>query len=104
MWATEQQHSSSVHNLSILIVLLQICKDVIGVFAAEVAEAGINPHHLPSEHGSIRALELHLHCFGFIRDAAALICADTTVLWLVELLASAAWDGEIGRLIFPVDV
>lgn len=35
----------SVHDLRVTIVTLQVRKDIVGVFAGEVAEAGLNPQH-----------------------------------------------------------
>lgn len=41
-------------------VALQLCKDVIGIPAAEVAEARLDPHHLPRESGPVWTLKLHV--------------------------------------------
>lgn len=85
-------------------MILQLSKDVIGIFAAEVAETGLDPHHLPGEPCAIRTLELHVDGLGLVGDAAALVCADATVFGPVLLLAGAARDSEVGGLILPVDV
>lgn len=95
---------SLVHDFWVTVVALQLSKDVIGVFAAKVAEAGLDPHHLPGEAGPVRTLEVHVDGFGFVGDAAALVCADATVFGPVLLFTGAAGDGKVGGLIFPVDV
>jgi hypothetical protein len=82
----------SVDDLIVVVVVLQLREDVVGVPAAEVTEAGVDPHHLPCQSGSVGTLELHLDSLGLVRDAAAIVCghADTTVFWTVGLLAVAA--------------
>lgn len=52
--------SVSVHDLIVLIVRLQVSKNIVRVFAGEVAEACVDPHVFPSEYCSIGTLELHL--------------------------------------------
>lgn len=76
-------------------VTVQLCKDVVWVFAAEVAEARLDPHHLPGEAPLVGALELHVDGLGLVRDAAALVGADPAVFGPVRFLADAAGDGEI---------
>lgn len=49
-----------VHNFWVTIVALQFCKDVIGIPAAKVAEARLDPHHLPSESSPVWTLKLHV--------------------------------------------
>lgn len=93
-----------VHDLWVTVVTLQVGEDVVGVFAAEVAEAGLDPKHLPGEPRPVRTLELHVDGFGLIRDAAALICANAAVFGPVLLPAGAARDGEVRGQFFPVDV
>lgn len=99
-----EQKWQLVDNFWESVVILQVGKDVVGVFAAEVAEAGLDPHHLPCESRPIRTLELNVDGFGLVRYAAALVCADTAVLGLVQLLAGAARDGEVWGQLFSVDV
>lgn len=60
-------------------VTLQLGKDVVGVSAAEVAEAGLDPQHLPCEAHPVGTLELHVDGFGLVGDAAALVCAHAAV-------------------------
>lgn len=84
-----------VHDFWVTIVTLQLGEDVIGVFAAEVAKAGLDPHHLPGEPRPVRTLKLHVDGFGLVGDAAALVCADAAVFGPVRLLAGAARDGEV---------
>lgn len=84
-----------VHDFRVTIVTLQLCEDVIGVFAAEVAEAGLDPHHLPGESRSVRTLKIYINGFGLVGDAATLVCADAAVFGPILLLAGAARDGEI---------
>lgn len=86
------------------VVTLQVGEDVVGVFAAEVAEAGLDPQHLPGEPRPVGTLELHVDCFGLVGDAAALVCADAAVFGPILLPAGAARDGEVGGHLFPVDV
>lgn len=93
-----------IRDFWVTIVTLQFSKDVIGVFAAQVAEAGLDPHHFPAESRPVRALKLHVDGLGFIGNAAAFVCADPAVFRPVLLLAGAARDGEVCRLIFSVDV
>ena len=90
-----QKKSGLVHDFWVTIVTLQLCKDVIGVFAAEVAEAGLDPQHLPGEPRPVRTLELYVDGFRLVGDAAALVHADAAVFWSVRLLAGAAGDGEV---------
>lgn len=75
-----------VDNLVDLIVLLQICKDIIWVPAGEVAEAGIDPHVFPRKNGSIWTHKLHLDGLRLVWDAAALIGTDSTVFGPICLL------------------
>lgn len=77
------------------IVTLQLGEDVVGVFAAEVTEACLDPQHLPRESRPVRTLKLYVDGFGLVGDAAALICADTAVFGPVLLPAGAARDGEV---------
>lgn len=84
-----------VHDFWVTIVTLQLGEDVIRVFAAEVAEAGLDPQHLPGESCPVRTLKLHVDGLGLVGDATALVCADTTVFGPVQLLAGAARDGEV---------
>lgn len=93
-----------VHNLWITVIILQVSKDVIGASAAEVAEAGLNPQHLPGESRPVGTLKLHVNGFGFVGDAAAFVGADAAVFGPVRFLAGAAGDGEVCWLIFPVDI
>lgn len=65
--------SVSVYDLIVLIVRLQVSKNIIGISAGEVAEACVDPHVLPGEHCSIGTLKLHLDSLRFIWDAAAFI-------------------------------
>lgn len=85
----------SVHDFWVTIVTLQLSEDVIGVLAAEVAEAGLDPQHLPCESHPVRTLELHVNGFGLVGDAAAFVCADAAVFGPVRLPAGAARDGEV---------
>lgn len=96
--------STSVHDFWVTVVVLQLSEDVVGVFTAEVAETGLDPHHLPGEPGAVRTLEVHVDRLGLVGDAAALVRADPAVFGPVLLLAGAAGDREVGGLIFPVDV
>lgn len=94
----------SVHDFWVTVVILQLCKYVIGVFAAEVAEAGLDPHDLPGEPRPVGTLKLHVDGLGLVGDAAAVIGADTTVFGPVLLLADTARDGEVDGLFLSVDV
>ena len=77
------------------VVTLQVGEDVVGVPAAEVAEAGLDPQHLPGESRPVGTLELYVDGFGLVRDAAALVRADAAVFGPVLLPAGAAGDGEV---------
>lgn len=103
---TRQEHDWHllVHDFWVTIVTLQLGEDVIRVFAAEVAEAGLDPQHLPGESRPIRTLKLYVYGFGLVGDAASLVRADATVFGPVRLLACATRDGEVWGLFFPVDV
>lgn len=85
----------SVHDFWVTIVTPQFSKDIVGVFTTEVAEAGLDPQHLPGEAGPIRTLKVNIDCFGLVGDAASLVSADATVLRSVLLLAGATRDGEV---------
>lgn len=98
------ESTSLVHDFWVTIVTLQVSEDVVGVLAAEVAETGLDPQHLPGESRPVWTLKLHVDGLGLVGDAAALVHADTAVFGSVLLLAGAARDGEVRRLIFPVDV
>ena len=93
-----------VHDLWVTIVTLQLGKDVVGIFAAEVAEAGLDPHHLPCESRPVGALEVYVDGLGLVRDAASFVSADATEFGPVLLLADAARKSEVRGQIFPVDV
>lgn len=95
---------SLVHDLRVTVVTLQLGEDVVGVPAAEVAEARLDPEHLPREARPVGALELHVDGPGLVGDAAALVRAHAAVLGPVRLPAGAARDGEVGRQVFSVDV
>lgn len=82
--------TGSVYDLRVSVVTLQVGEDVVGVPAAEVAEAGLDPQHLPAEGGAVGAAELHLHRLGLVGDAAALVRAHATVLGPVGPGAGAA--------------
>lgn len=85
-----KNHSPSVHDLRVTIVTLQLGEDVVGVPAAEVAEARLDPQHLPGEGRPVGALELHVDGFGLVGDAAALVRAHAAVFRPVELRGGAA--------------
>lgn len=96
--------TGSVHDLREAVVTLQVGEDVVGVPAAQVAEAGLDPQHLPAEGGAVGAAELHLHRLGLVGDAAALVRAHPAVLGPVGPGAGAARDGEVGGVLLAVDV
>lgn len=98
------RRAGSVYDLRVSVVTLQVGEDVVGVPAAEVAEAGLDPQHLPAEGGAVGAAELHLHRLGLVGDAAALVCAHAAVLGPVGPGAGAARDGEVGGVLLSVDV
>lgn len=79
-----------VDYFGVAIVTLQLSEDVVGVSAAEVAEAGLDPQHLPGEARPVGTLELHVHGLGLVGDAAALVRAHAAVLGPVGLRAGAA--------------
>lgn len=85
---------SSVHNLIVIIELVQVSKDVIRISAAQVAKAGVNPHHLPGQQSSTGTPELHLDGLGLVRDATAVVSskAYSTVLRPVSLGAHTAGE------------
>lgn len=87
-----------------MIVAPQLLEDVVGVSAAQVAEARLDPHHLPGEPRAVGALELHVDGFGLVGDAAALVRADAAVFGAVRLPAGAAGDAEVGGQLLSVDV
>lgn len=103
-WGWERDGHLLVHDFWVTVVTLQFWEDVVGVFAVEVAEAGLHPHHLPGEPRPIRTLKLHVDGFGLVGDAAALVGAHAAVFGPVRLRAGAAGDGEVWGLVFSVDV
>lgn len=96
--------TGSVYDLRVSVVALQVGEDVVGVPAAEVAKACLDPQHLPAEGGAVGAAELHLHRLGLVGDAAAFVCAHAAVLGPEGPGAGAAWDGEVGGALLTVDV
>lgn len=95
---------SLVHDFWVAIVVLQVLEDVIWVFTTKVAKTSLDPHHFPCKASPIGTHKLHINGLGLIRDAAAFICADATVLRPVLLLTGAPRYGEIKGLCIPVDV
>lgn len=104
LWRQTTPPPPSVYDLRVAVVALQVGEDVVGVPAAEVAEAGLDPQHLPAEGGAVGAAELHLHRLGLVGDAAALVRAHAAVLGPVGPGAGAARDGEVGGPLLPVHV
>lgn len=96
----------SVDDLIVVVVVLQLREDVIGVPAAEVTEAGVDPHDLPGEHGPVGTHKLHVDGLGLVGNAAAIVCghAHPTVFRPVRLLTDTARDCEVFWLFFSVDV
>lgn len=84
-----------VDDFGVTVKTLQVDKNVVGVFAAEVAEAGLNPQHLPGEPRPVRTLKVHVDGLGLVRDAAALVCAHPAEFGPVLFLTDAAGDGEV---------
>lgn len=80
----------SVHDLGMVIIAHQVGKDVIGVLAAEVTEAGVDPHHAPGQQGAAGTLEVHSDGLGLVGDAAAVVCTDAAVLRPVGPRADAS--------------
>lgn len=95
---------SSIYDLIVLIVGLQLRENIVGVPAGQVAETRIDPHVLPSEDRPIGTLKLHLNGLGLVGDAAALISTHSAVFWPVGLLADAAGYGEVLKHRLTVDV
>lgn len=93
-----------VNNLIDLIVLLEICKDIVWIPAGEVAEAGVDPHVFPIKNGPIWTHKLHLDGLRLVWDAAALIGTDSTVLGPIRPRTDTPRDGEVLKLRLTVDV
>lgn len=74
-------------------------EDVIVLWTVMMAGAGLDEHHLLGEDVSLWTLELYLCCYGGVRRAAAIICADTTELWFVQPGAGTARQLEAHPLL-----
>lgn len=79
-----------VCNLWVAIVVLKVLENVIWVFATEITKTSLDPHHFPNKASSIGTQKLHIDGLGFIRNAAALVCTNATVLRPVLLLTGAS--------------
>lgn len=83
-------------------VMSQVRKDVIGVLAVQVAEAGVDPHDFPGKFSPVWTCKAHFSGLRLVGCTAPIVHADSTEFWSVAGLAHTSRQGIIHGVIPPV--